>query len=405
MDFKGKIPEVHYYDAIGEIWIPLETIIDSDANSLTSLVGRVASFSVLTEEDTIPPPAPATIRTKALGEGRIQIIWTNPTEDFSYAKIYRSEMLGELGEIRASLVFVSEFTDTGVVDGNTYFYTVRSVDAAGNESENTNQAGAYAIGTSSALANLIRAEGQPEVYVITGGKKRHIPSAQAFVAEGYVWDNILTVSKAHAEAYPIANLLRVKGDPKVYIVERGLKRHIPNPGIFNSYNYKWEDIVEISTAHLAGYKDAALMRALDDFKVYLLEGNTKQWIKTAQDFNNAGYDWNEVLDVSRVELESYATKEGAFVKLIIEGDEFSFSPKTINVKRGDIVELIFKNVGTIPHNYIVDELGLGTKIVDVGQTDTVTFTPPSAAGSITYASYCSIPGHREAGMEGLIVIE
>jgi len=384
-DFKGKITEVHYYDEIGEIWIPLETTINSEINNLTSLVDRVALFSVLTEEDTIPPPAPTLARTKALGEGRIQITWTNPTEDFSHAKIYRSEILGELGEIRVLRVLGSGFTDTGVVDGNTYFYTVRSVDAAGNESENANQAGAYAIGTSSALANLIRAEGQPEVYVITGGKRRHIPNAQAFVAEGYVWDNILAVPKAHAEAYLVANLLRVKGDYKVYAVERGLKRHIPNPESFNSYNYKWEDIIEITEAQLAGYKDAVLVRALDDFKVYLLEGNTKQWIKTAQDFNNAGYGWNEVLDVSRTELESYTTKdEEAIAKKVpitvdvfILKDRGPFSSSTVTIAKGDMVRWInndsrIRNVSSNVHplHTLYPPLNLG----DVGAGETVSFT-------------------------------
>ena len=108
-------------------------------------------------------------------------------------------------------------------------------------------------------------------------------------------------------------------------------------------------------------------------------------------------------DGDKMKEESMPTLVG--IQITVEGDEFSFSPANISVERGATVELTFKNVGAIPHNYIVDELGLGTKTIDAGQTDVVTFTTPSAAGSITYASYCSIPGHREAGMEGLIVIE
>ena len=269
-----------------------------------------------------------------------------------------------------------------------------------------------------ASGNLIQIEGEPEIYVITGGKRRHIPNAKAFVSEGYGWDDIVVVPKAHGAAYPVANLLRVARDPKVYVVERGLMRHIPNPESFVSYAYNWEDIIEVTARELAGYKNASLMRALDDFRVYLLEGNTKRWIKTAGEFNASGYDWNEVLDVSRTELDSYEVKEEvtkietekkdvapSSVKLTVEGDEFSFSPKTVKVKRGDTVELTFKNVGVVLHNYIVDELNLSTRTIGAGETDVVTFTAPLAAGSITYTSYCSLPGHRESGMEGVIVIE
>jgi len=365
----------------------------------------------------------------------VDLLWTSPGDDGDSGKAARYDIryaktsLSEENWLSATVFLntmspkesgINEATTvSGLESGVTYYFAIKTSDEALNESLISNIIAITTLaapkdkevitpkasGAGFSEGDLIKASGDERVYVIKNDKKVWIPTAEAFIEAGYKWSDIQEVSASDVAVVASGNLLRVEGDPKVYIVERGLKRHIPNPESFNSYSYKWEDVVEITTAHLAGYKDAALMRALDDFKVYLLEGNTKQWIKTAQDFNNAGYDWNEVLDVSRVELESYETKEGALVKLIIEGDEFSFSPTTINVKRGDIVELIFKNVGTIPHNYIVDELGLGTKIVDSGQTDIVTFTTPSAAGSITYASYCSLPGHLEAGMEGLIVIE
>ena len=93
------------------------------------------------------------------------------------------------------------------------------------------------------------------------------------------------------------------------------------------------------------------------------------------------------------------------VKLTVEGDEFSFSPKKISVKKGVQVELTFKNIGKAPHNFIVDELSIATKTIGAGKTDTVIFTAPDNTGTITYASYCSVPGHRAAGMEGTIVVE
>ena len=92
-------------------------------------------------------------------------------------------------------------------------------------------------------------------------------------------------------------------------------------------------------------------------------------------------------------------------RITVEGDEFNFSPANFTVKAGEMVELTFRNVGRSPHNFIVDELGLATKTIGGGKTDIVTFLAPDSAGSLTYTLYCSVPGHREAGMEGTITIE
>ncbi len=95
----------------------------------------------------------------------------------------------------------------------------------------------------------------------------------------------------------------------------------------------------------------------------------------------------------------------AALKITIEGDEFSFSPASFKVNRGAKVELTFKNIGSISHNFVVDELGLKTKTIGGGQTDVISFTAPKVASMISYASYCSVPGHKEAGMKGMITIE
>jgi uncharacterized cupredoxin-like copper-binding protein len=89
----------------------------------------------------------------------------------------------------------------------------------------------------------------------------------------------------------------------------------------------------------------------------------------------------------------------------IEGDEFRFSPQNITVLRGATVELRFKNAGKIAHNYTVRELGVETKTIDAGKTDVVTFVAPATSGIVTYSSYCSVPGHKEAGMVGTIEIK
>ena len=91
------------------------------------------------------------------------------------------------------------------------------------------------------------------------------------------------------------------------------------------------------------------------------------------------------------------------VELAVSGDEFSFSPEMLRVPRGARVRLTFTNTGRMPHTYTIDELGVDTGSVSGGGSRTVEFTAPLSAGSFT--SSCAIPGHREQGMVGTLVIE
>lgn len=118
--------------------------------------------------------------------------------------------------------------------------------------------------------NLIRAEGHAEVYEVIDNRKRHIPSALAFVREGHKWEDITVVPVRHIEDYSDVKLLRASGDKKVYAVLGGAKRHIPNADVFNTYGYKWEDVAETEKIVLENYEDAPLVNGVEDFKVFLI---------------------------------------------------------------------------------------------------------------------------------------
>jgi uncharacterized cupredoxin-like copper-binding protein len=85
-------------------------------------------------------------------------------------------------------------------------------------------------------------------------------------------------------------------------------------------------------------------------------------------------------------------------------DMLKFEPATITVKRGTPVRLTLTSTGALEHDWVVDNLD-GKKVqVHAGPkaSATVEFTP-TAAGS--YEFYCSIPGHREAGMKGTLIVQ
>jgi len=158
---------------------------------------------------------------------------------------------------------------------------------------------------------LIRAINKDKVYRVIDNKRFWIPTISAFNAQGLDWNDVEEVEESQVDQYIRAKLLRATGETKVYyITGSGLRRHIPSPQVFNSYNNKWEDVIEIDTNIVNSYEDNNLIRLEGGTRVYLLENNVKYWIKTADVFNSRGYDWNKISPVNEMELGTYGEGKG-----------------------------------------------------------------------------------------------
>lgn len=145
-----------------------------------------------------------------------------------------------------------------------------------------------------------------KVYKIIGNKKIWIPSAVAFNIQGLKWENIQKVADSQISQYVRIKLLQAIGDLKVYyITESGLKRHIISAEIFNSYGNKWEDIIQVSATDVNSYGNNVLVKVEGDAKVYKLENGQKRWIKTAEAFNKLKLDWTQIAPVNAAELGAY----------------------------------------------------------------------------------------------------
>ncbi len=94
--------------------------------------------------------------------------------------------------------------------------------------------------------------------------------------------------------------------------------------------------------------------------------------------------------------DSSSADNGAATAVTIEAGDLFFSPEALTVS-AEGVAITLENIGMVEHNLVIDEIDLEI-YVDVNETATETVV--LAAG--TYDFYCSIPGHREAGMEGVI---
>lgn len=100
--------------------------------------------------------------------------------------------------------------------------------------------------------------------------------------------------------------------------------------------------------------------------------------------------------------EMIVVPQAEVTELTVSGTEYSFGPASITVQEGDQVRITFRNDGSISHNFIIEGLGVGTRTIGAGQTDTVEFTAPASG---TYTIFCSVPGHRAIGMEGNLNVE
>jgi hypothetical protein len=143
-----KILRPSYFDETSGAWIAVDDFfVDTVKHVVVLHVQHLTRFAIVSAADVTPPSAPT--RVLALAEGvNVRLRWQNPVNDFDHAKIYRSAASNDLGSVIASDVDAATYADSGTTAGTRYYYTVRSVDPAGNESMNTNQTAITGVGKS-----------------------------------------------------------------------------------------------------------------------------------------------------------------------------------------------------------------------------------------------------------------
>lgn len=87
--------------------------------------------------------------------------------------------------------------------------------------------------------------------------------------------------------------------------------------------------------------------------------------------------------------------------ITVSGENFTFTPDSIVVKKGDTVRLTFRNTAG-SHDLRIEDYEIGTKVLAPGAQETLTFEADTAG---TFAYYCSVGNHREMGMEGTLIVE
>ena len=78
-----------------------------------------------------------------------------------------------------------------------------------------------------------------------------------------------------------------------------------------------------------------------------------------------------------------------------------FGQAELHARTGETVALRLENADTAGHSFDIDELGLHVSMPP-GEPALALFT---AGAPGTYTFYCGVPGHREAGMVGTLIVE
>lgn len=131
--------------------------------------------------------------------------------------------------------------------------------------------------------------------------------------------------------------------------------------------------------------------------------------------------------VSTVALSLAACAGGAIETaqaLTIEAVDLGFTPTTLEVTAGQPVKLTLQNNGVLDHDFSIMEFpmeGMAEETggmehdmgeaaaepelhmaVGAGQSGTLEFTPSKPG---TYEFWCTVAGHKEAGMTGTLVVQ
>ena len=104
------------------------------------------------------------------------------------------------------------------------------------------------------------------------------------------------------------------------------------------------------------------------------------------------------LNISHEDVNVYVVEN----KGVVEMKAFSmgFDPAVIRIKDGEYFDIDISNVDIV-HSFDLDELGIHVNLGG-GERKIIRVNLPEKG---EYEYYCAIPGHKEAGMKGILIVE
>jgi glucose/arabinose dehydrogenase/plastocyanin len=95
-----------------------------------------------------------------------------------------------------------------------------------------------------------------------------------------------------------------------------------------------------------------------------------------------------------------AQVSGGVDEIVIGMYDIYFEPDRIHIPANTDVRFIFENRGAAPHNFELKEGDISVDVAPGESAETVINLPPG-----TYKFICNVPGHKQVGMNGAIVVD
>src|SRR5215203_2678320 len=111
-------------------------------------------------------------------------------------------------------------------------------------------------------------------------------------------------------------------------------------------------------------------------------------------------DEDAAADADQATAEAAGEPPDAATAQNVTAFDIYFEPKEISISADTDVPFTLPNDGAASHNFSIDELGIDVDMAP-GATEQVVINAP--AGEYEY--YCNVPGHKEAGMVGKLIVE
>src|SRR6185503_13585435 len=112
------------------------------------------------------------------------------------------------------------------------------------------------------------------------------------------------------------------------------------------------------------------------------------------------------------------------MEIVLDAADFIYSPASVKIPVGEPVMLTLRNTGAVEHDFVIEKIDANIDMVQdrgsdahhehgaeanydlhfsaqPGETSTIQLTV-SEPGNYTF--YCSVPGHKEAGMLGELFV-
>lgn len=81
--------------------------------------------------------------------------------------------------------------------------------------------------------------------------------------------------------------------------------------------------------------------------------------------------------------------------------EFKYNPGQLQVAANTPAKLTIKNGGSVDHDFTFEKAGIAVSLKPGASADKELAALPAG----TYDFFCSVPGHKEAGMVGKLIVK